>query len=102
MITQNPTKEQFDKLVSSGKTIVDFWAGWCGPCRSQAPIVEQLESTTEVDLIKIDVDEPVCEELVAEYGISSIPTLVLFDGGRQIARLVGLTPLAKLKAAFGI
>ncbi len=102
MVSHNPSKSEFDKLVSSGKTVVDFWAGWCGPCRSQAPIVEQLESTTDVNLIKIDVDETACQELVAEYGISSIPTLVLFDGGKQISRLVGLTPLAKLKEHFGV
>lgn len=100
MITQNPTREEFEQIISRGKTLVDFWAAWCGPCRAQAPIAEELERTTDVDLVKIDVDQ--AEELTIEFGVSSIPTLVLFEDGAQISRIVGLTSLDELKEAFGI
>lgn len=100
MVTQNPTEEQFEELIKNGKTLVDFWATWCGPCRAQAPIAEQLERETEVNLIKIDVDvDPV---LPLKFGVSSIPTLLLYDDGVLIEKLIGLTPLETLKDAFGL
>lgn len=98
MITQNPTPEEFNKIIATGKTVVDFWASWCGPCRSQAPIVEKLAETTDVKLIKIDVDED--DVLPADFQVTSIPTLVLFENGVAVERFVGLTSLDDLKAAF--
>ncbi len=100
MIKQNPTKDEFEEIIKTGRTLVDFWAPWCGPCRAQAPIAEELERTTDVKLIKIDVDE--VPDLTFEYDVSSIPTLVLFENGKQLARLVGLTSLDELKEKFGI
>lgn len=94
MTILNPSKVDFDRLVSSGKTLVDFWATWCGPCRSQAPIAEKLAQETDVKLIKIDVDT--CEELTAEFGISSIPTLLLYEDGRLIKKFIGLTSFDEL------
>ncbi|MCH5162395.1 MAG: thioredoxin [Clostridiales bacterium] len=99
MIYKNPTPDEFEKIISTGKTVVDFWASWCGPCRSQAPIVEKLESEGKVNLIKINVDEEV--ELTARFGIMSIPTLLLYDDGVQVEKFVGLTPIEEIKAAFG-
>ncbi len=100
MVTENPTEEQFDTLIKNGKTLVDFWAGWCGPCRSQSPIAERLEHETDINLIKIDVDTD--EALTAKFGVSSIPTLVLYDGGKMIKQFIGLTSLEELKSAFGL
>ena len=77
--------------------LVDFWATWCGPCRRQAPIVEELaEAGYEVG--KVDVDkEP---SLAQQYKIMSIPTLLVFKGGKEAARYVGLTAKAELEAAL--
>lgn len=100
MIIHDPTTEEFDRLTAEGDTLVDFWASWCGPCRSQSPIVEELANTTAVKLIKIDVDKS--EELPLMYNVSSIPTLLVFRDGELRDRIVGLTPLQELKEAFGI
>lgn len=100
MVKHDPTREEYRTITGAGKTVVDFWASWCGPCRSQMPILEQLEATGAVDLIKIDVDND--REFSAEFGVTSIPTLILYEDGKIIKKFVGLTPLAELKAAFGL
>ncbi len=100
MIKLNPSVKEFNELTSSGKTLVDFWASWCGPCRMQAPIVEKLAETTDVKVIKVDVDQD--DELSMDFQVSSIPTLVLFDNGVVIEKFVGLTDIDEIKKAFGI
>ena len=100
MIVNNPTPEQLDELTKDGKVIVDFWAKWCGPCRAQAPIVEQLASSTDIKVVKVDVDEE--EMLSLQFNVTSIPTLILFDGGEIKAQFVGLTSLEELKEVFNI
>ncbi len=99
MIKLNPTVEEFNQITSSGKTIVDFWAGWCGPCRAQAPIVEDIAKTTDIDLIKIDVD--VDDTLPVDFQVSSIPTLVLFENGVVVDKLIGLSSKEEILKAFG-
>jgi thioredoxin 2 len=76
--------------------LVDLWAPWCGPCRMVAPILEQLaaERAGRLKVVKVNVDE--LPQVSARYGVQGIPTLLLLEGGREIARQVGAAPKAAL------
>lgn len=95
------TSENFDSAVANGKVVVDFWATWCGPCRMQAPILDQFaEAHQDVSVCKVDVDaEP---QLAARYGVMSIPTLLYFQDGQLINKTVGVQSLAQVAAAMGV
>ena len=88
----NITNQTYDELVASGKPfVVDFWAEWCGPCRTIAPIIEELAGEFEgkVAIGKCNVDEN--DELAAKFSIRSIPTVVFIKGGGEIGdKLVGI------------
>lgn len=77
-------KENF-KEITKNKVLVDFYADWCGPCKMLSPILEQVESPIKV--IKINVDKH--EDLAREYGVMSIPTLVLFENNKELKRNIG-------------
>jgi len=76
--------------------LVDFWAAWCGPCKMIAPIVEELakDYAGKLKVCKLNVDEN--NQTAAQFGIMSIPTLMLFKGGKPVERLIGYMPKAKL------
>ena len=87
-------KESWDNEVLKSKlpVFVDFWAEWCGPCRMVGPAVEQLSKTLEgkVKIVKLNVDEN--QEIAVQYGIQSIPSLLLFKDGNELARTIGAAP----------
>jgi len=78
-----------DVLRSDLPVLVDFWAEWCGPCRMVSPALEQLSQTMsdKIKVAKLNVDEN--QEIAIRYGVRSIPSLVLFKGGKEIARTIG-------------
>ena len=77
-------KENFKELIKE-KVLVDFYANWCGPCKMLSPILERTNS--ELKVIKVDVDS--FEDLARKYGVMSIPTLILFENGKEITRNIG-------------
>ena len=87
----------FDEAVKNGVALVDFYADWCGPCKMLAPIVEQIaQENNSCEVYKLNVDES--SELAARFGVMSIPTLVVLDGGDEIKRIVGARPKDALLA----
>ena len=95
------TSANFDEEIKEGLVMLDFWATWCGPCRMQVPILEQLDKECEgnVKVCKIDVDEE--PALAQRFGIMSIPTLISFRDGRQLEKRVGVQTLEMLQEMLG-
>lgn len=89
--------ENFEKAVlhSDLPVLVDFWAAWCAPCRMLAPVLEELADEPDFTIAKIDVDEN--PELAMQFGVASIPTLLLFRSGKLVHRSVGVLSKAEIR-----
>ena len=102
MIIINGTTENFQKevLESSLPVLVDFNATWCPPCQALHPILEEIaDEGGDFKIVAVDIDDE--KELALKYGVSSIPCLILFDGGEEVDRKVGLQPKKRLLKMLG-
>jgi len=90
-----------DVLKSDLLALVDFWAPWCGPCRMVAPIVDEIARDFEgqIKVFKLNTDEN--PNVASQYGIRSIPTLMIFKGGEKVDTVVGAVPKTTLSATIG-
>ncbi len=97
--TTEATDATFDELVGeSTPTLVDFWAEWCGPCKMMEGPLEEIagEQSGKLNVVKLNVDEN--QQTAMQYGVMSIPTMIVFQDGQEMKRLVGARSRAQLEA----
>lgn len=101
-MAKNVTETDFEAEVLSSEVpvLVDFYADWCGPCRMLAPVLEELSAEGEgaYKVVKVNTDE--ARDLAVQYGISALPTVMIFKGGQVVETFVGIKPKDYLKAAL--
>ena len=96
-------KKSFNDIINKNTTVlVDFYADWCGPCKSMAPVLKQLklELKDNVSIIKINVDNN--QPLAAKYQVQGVPTFIIFKNGKQTWRQSGMQTVAQLKSALSV
>lgn len=91
------SEQNFTNEIGKGVTLVDFYADWCGPCRTLSPILEQVakEMSGEAKIGKLDIDS--AQNLAAQFQVTSVPTLILFKNGEEVDRIVGVRDAEAVK-----
>jgi len=95
---QHLDETTFKSFISGSRVLVDFWATWCGPCRMQGRVLDELDAELGDRIGKLDVDAG--GDIAAEYGVSSIPTLIVFENGQEVDRMVGLQSADTIRRAL--
>ena len=93
------SKQEFLSGIE-GKAIIDFWAEWCGPCKMVAPVLQELSDESGVQLIKVNVDEN--QDLATEFGITSIPVIMVVENGEIVKQVIGAKPKYALAKDLGL
>jgi thioredoxin 1 len=91
------TEDSFEKELEKGLMLVDFYADWCGPCRMMAPVLEKVAKDVrgKAVIAKLDIDS--AQRIASTFQVTSIPTLILFNNGKEIGRIIGLKDAETLK-----
>lgn len=92
---KHANKEDFNELIGEGRVLVDFFATWCGPCKMLSLIIDKFDKKNIMPVIKVDVD--LCEEISQEFKIFSVPTLIIFENGKELKRKTGYMSLEELE-----
>lgn len=93
---KHANESNFQDMTNQGLVLVDFFATWCGPCKMLGPVLEDMASDRDsIDIVKVDIDESM--NLARQYGIMSVPTLVLFKDGQVVAQTSGFQPKESLQ-----
>ena len=88
-------EKEFDEVIKKDKVVIDFYAEWCGPCKMLSPILDKVSKEMNLDTYKVNVDE--VEDVARQYGIMSIPTVMIFEKGKMTKKNVGFMDDAELR-----
>ena len=89
------TSNNFDEKIKKDRVLVDFYATWCGPCKMLGLVLEKFDDENIVSILKLDVDE--AKDVAEKYKVFTIPTLIIFENGKEIKRKVGYQSLGELR-----